>query len=71
MEVILNGQPKELPAAISVTQLLELLELRTPGVAVEINGAIIPRPQQPQTLVQPVQIFFGEGTNNSRSLLTF
>jgi len=43
MEIVVNGQPREIAAATSIAALL--LELETPlrGVAVELNGDIVPK----------------------------
>lgn len=41
--VIVNDQPRELPAATSVAALLEQLQLRSTHVAVEVNLQLVPR----------------------------
>jgi thiamine biosynthesis protein ThiS len=43
MTVTVNGQPRELPAPLTVAELLERLELPPRGVAVEVNLQIVPR----------------------------
>ena len=43
MDIVLNGQPRCLLAATSVLQLLQLEGLAQRRVAVEVNGAIVPR----------------------------
>jgi sulfur carrier protein len=43
IRVTLNGAPRELPAAVTVAQLLEGLALAGQRLAVERNGEIVPR----------------------------
>ena len=43
MKLTVNGQTHEVPQAATVAQLLDLLEVRAPRVAVEVNRAIVPR----------------------------
>lgn len=43
MEIVLNGEMREIAAALSVLQLLQLEGLAERRVAVEVNGAIVPR----------------------------
>ena len=43
IHVVLNGAPKELPEAVTFAQLLEQLDLAGKRLAVEVNGAIVPR----------------------------
>jgi len=45
LKIVLNGQPRELPAAMSVAQLLAELQMPTRGLAVEVNQEIVPRSQ--------------------------
>lgn len=45
MKVIVNGEPREVPSALSVAELLRQLEVSPRGVAVEVNLQIIPRSQ--------------------------
>jgi sulfur carrier protein len=48
MDVILNGQPRNVPDGpdgLTVRQLLEHLDLTSGPVAVEVNREIIPRAQ--------------------------
>lgn len=52
MQVTINGEPREFPSPISVSDLLQQLELADKRIAVEINEAIIPKGQHPQTLLQ-------------------
>jgi len=43
VNVIVNGQPHELPDSATVAELLRQLELPQRGMAVEVNQAIVPR----------------------------
>ena len=43
MQVKLNGETRELPEAMTILQLLELLNVRRDSVAVEVNREIVPR----------------------------
>jgi len=43
MEILLNGGPRQVDAALSVLQLLRLEGLAERRVAVEVNGEIVPR----------------------------
>lgn len=51
--VCLNGQPFEVPLGCSVSQLLELAQMRNQLVAVEVNREIIPRSQHLLHYLQP------------------
>jgi len=53
MDVQLNGQPLTLDDATTVDALIESQGLRHARVAVEINGAIVPRSQHQCWLVNP------------------
>ncbi len=44
IQVVLNGEPRSLPAGLTVDRLLVFLEMEPSRVAVEINGAIIRKP---------------------------
>ncbi len=41
--IVVNGQPRDIAATLTVVELLEQLEIPLRGVAVEINGRIVPR----------------------------
>ncbi len=43
LRLLLNGEPRELPAGADVSALLETEGLATRRVAVEVNGDIVPR----------------------------
>jgi sulfur carrier protein len=43
IRITLNGAPREFPAALTFTELLDDLELAGKRLAVERNGQIVPR----------------------------
>lgn len=43
MDILLNGEPRTFPGALSVSALLEAEGLAARRVAVEVNGEIVPR----------------------------
>jgi sulfur carrier protein len=43
LRLLLNGEPREVPADVDVIALLEREGLATRRVAVEVNGDIVPR----------------------------
>ena len=43
MDIVLNGEPRSLPAPLTVLQLLQAEGLGERRVAVEVNGEIVPR----------------------------
>lgn len=43
MRIVLNGEPRELPRAMQIAELLEHLNLAGKRVAVEVNREIVPR----------------------------
>lgn len=45
MQIILNGEPHDLPELAYVTDLIELLGLTGQRLAIELNGDILPRSQ--------------------------
>ncbi|GAB4171096.1 MAG: sulfur carrier protein ThiS [Rhodocyclaceae bacterium] len=50
--LLLNGEPRELPAAMSVAELLSREGLAGRRVAVERNGEIVPRSRHGDTRVE-------------------
>jgi sulfur carrier protein len=52
-EITLNGQPRRLEAEICVSRLLEDLGYAGKRVAVELNGAIVPKSRHTETLIRP------------------
>ncbi|WP_426702089.1 sulfur carrier protein ThiS [Rhodanobacter sp. Col0626] len=51
MQIILNGQPRDCPPAITVIQLLEQAGYAGRRVAVELNQEIVPRSQHASRLL--------------------
>lgn len=51
MNIQLNGEPRALPATLSVLALLEAENLADRRVAVEVNGQIVPRSRHPELLL--------------------
>ena len=49
MTIVLNGEPKEIPADLAVTELIERLGLPSERLAIEINRRIIRRADWPAT----------------------
>lgn len=49
INLLINGEPRQFPAALSVARLVETLELQGKRVAIERNGEIVPRSQYPET----------------------
>lgn len=45
IQIVLNGEPYQLPANESIASLLTRLELLNKRVAVEVNQTIVPRSQ--------------------------
>ena len=43
MNILLNGEPREEPAELTVAQLLARLEIPARGIAVELNQQVVPR----------------------------
>jgi sulfur carrier protein len=52
VKIVLNGQAKQLPAPLTVAQLLATLQMPQRGVAVEINQQIVPRSLHEQHLLR-------------------
>lgn len=49
MQLKVNGQTREAPDGCTIVDLLEVLEVRTRGVAVELNREVIPREEHATT----------------------
>ena len=50
--ITVNGQPRSFQAPLTVTQLLDKLELSGKRLAVEMNGEIVPKSQHASTPVE-------------------
>jgi sulfur carrier protein len=53
MEVTVNGARREVPAEVTVRELIEHLGLTEGPVAVEINRAVVPRARHAEHRVAP------------------
>ena len=51
LNIVVNGQPKELERPVTLAELLEKLEMPQRGVAVEVNLQIVPRSQHAEHLL--------------------
>lgn len=49
MPIQVNGEPREVPDGCTIAALLELLDVRMKGVAVERNLEVVPRSQHATT----------------------
>jgi sulfur carrier protein len=52
MDILLNGIPTTVPDPLSVAQLLDDNGLAARRVAIEVNGAIVPRSEQATRTLQ-------------------
>ena len=52
MQILVNGERREMPAGATVTELIEVLGLGERRLAVEHNGHIIRRAEFPRTALQ-------------------
>jgi sulfur carrier protein len=54
MEIVLNGQPREValdPQSATLESLIEQLEMKADRIAVERNGEIVRRPEWSSTIL--------------------
>jgi len=49
LELNINGEPRNFPAPLTLSQLIESLELTGKRIAIEKNGEIVPRSQHAST----------------------
>ena len=52
MEVVVNGEKRELPDGITVSRLLETMKVTPERVVVEVNLTILKRAQHASTILQ-------------------
>jgi thiamine biosynthesis protein ThiS len=57
MEIVVNGERREIPEGLSVAALIEHLDMPLDRVALERNREILSRPQWKNTPVQPNDVF--------------
>jgi len=48
VQIVVNGQTRQVPEQITVAELLEQLKLAGRHVAVEVNMELVPRQQHPE-----------------------
>ena len=53
MQIIINGEAREVPTHVSLGTLLERLDLESRRVAVEVNLQLVPRTQHNAYVLQP------------------
>jgi thiamine biosynthesis protein ThiS len=53
MQVLLNGVPQDVPAGVSLAELLRQHQLTAAHIAVEINEEIVPRRDHEARTLQP------------------
>jgi sulfur carrier protein len=68
IEIVLNGEPRAVPAGLSIDRLLTWLEMDAARVAVELNREIVRKPAWPASEILPgaqIEIvwFVGGGAN--------
>jgi sulfur carrier protein len=51
MTIVLNGQERELPDGLTVTDLLMRFSLPQTGTAVAVNGEVIPKTKHAETVL--------------------
>lgn len=49
IELVINGEPRSFPAPLTLSQLIESLDLAGKRIAIEKNGEIVPRSQHADT----------------------
>lgn len=52
MRIEVNGEPREVPDGCTIAGLLDLLEVRMKGVAVERNREVVPRAEHAATTLE-------------------
>lgn len=52
IEIIVNGEPRRIPAESTVPDLITLLDLTAGRLAIELNLLILPRAAWPETTLQ-------------------
>ncbi len=53
MDVRINGEPRSIPAGLTISDLLTHLDVRSSRVAVEKNRTIVPKTAHDKTPVEP------------------
>jgi len=53
MQIHLNGEPRDVPEGVTVVRLLELLDIKAPRVAVEVNAQVVTKSRHAETTLKP------------------
>ena len=53
VSIVYNGMPMEIPIGTTLVSLLQMRQVRTELVAVEINLEIVPRHRHAETVINP------------------
>lgn len=53
LAVVLNGAPRDLPGGATVADAVSEVDAPSRGVAVAVNGEVVPRPAWPVTALAP------------------
>jgi len=53
MEILVNGEPREVPEALTVAELIERMGLEGRRLAVEVNREIVPRSEHAARRLRP------------------
>lgn len=66
MDIIVNGQPRQVPEGCTLLGLLEILKLDAARVAIELDRAIVKSPLWAETVLRPgsaveIVMFVGGG----------
>jgi sulfur carrier protein len=49
IELVINGEPRSFPSPLTLSRLIETLDLAGKRIAIEKNGEIVPRSQHADT----------------------
>lgn len=53
MQVVINGEPREIADGVTITALLTTLGIDLRRVAVELNEQVVPKARHAQTSIKP------------------
>ncbi|MBL8933427.1 MAG: sulfur carrier protein ThiS [Archangium sp.] len=53
MQVVINGEPREIADGVTITALLTTLGIDLRRVAVELNEQVVPKARHPETALAP------------------
>ena len=51
IELVINGEPRRFPAPLTLSQLVESLDMAGKRIAIEKNGEIVPRSRHADTVL--------------------